>query len=140
MLKFLSLNYCYFKACQFDYRWCEKAPQIQAWNCSPARNQEVPEKHWAPDQETPIPASSPWDCSGLQDWLALPECCHWRLTGGQWSLSSGIIWGHQLVRNSCQESHNYAKGHPACTTNQRGESLMWLTHSMMFLYFYKPVC
>lgn len=94
--------------CLLQNRGCEEASQIQARNCCPPWNQEIPEEHRTSHQETSLPAPGPWDCPGFQDWPEIPECSHWGLTRGQWSLPSRSVWGHKLVRHSRQTSHNHA--------------------------------
>lgn len=95
-------------SCFLPNRGCEEASQIQARNCCPPWNQEIPEEHRTSHQETPLPAPGPWDCPGFQDRPEIPECSHWGLTRGQWSLPGRSVWGHKFVRHSCQTSHNHA--------------------------------
>jgi len=57
------------------------------------------------------------------DRSSVPEPCCPCPPGGSWGLPCGSVWGYQLVCNPCQEGDNYAQGYPACTTDQRGESL-----------------
>lgn len=104
----LSNVYLIQLSCFLPNRGCEEASQIQARNCCPPWNQEIPEEHRTSHQETPLPAPGPWDCPGFQDRPEIPECSYWGLTRGQWSLPGRSVWGHKLVRNSRQTSHNHA--------------------------------
>lgn len=124
--------------CFLPNRGCEEASQIQARNCCPPWNQEIPEEHRTSHQETSLPAPGPWDCPGFQDRPEIPECSHWGLTRGQWSLPGWSVWGHKLVRHSRQTSHDHAKGHPTGSTNQGRESIG--SEQSMLCLFLKLLC
>ena len=50
------------------------------------------------------------------DWPPFLDPCCACSTRGCRSISCWVVWGHQPVRYSCQESHHHAKGYSACQT------------------------
>merc|ERR1711942_498487 len=54
-------------------RRSEEAPQVQARNCGPQRDQEVPEVYGVANPQAAIPAPREGDCTGFQDRPQVPE-------------------------------------------------------------------
>ena len=103
--------------------WSQETSSLQARYCGSSWDQALPEIHRTADPQAALPASGPWDCSGLQDWSTLPEFCCDGPSRSQRGLPCWSVWGHQLVRHPRQTCHHHAQRHPACPPNPWGARL-----------------
>ena len=100
-----------------SYRRSEEATSLQARHSRSPRNQTLPEEHRIAHPQAALPATRPWNRTGLQDRPPIPEFRRHGSSGGQRSLSGRTLRRHQPVRHPRQACHHHAKGHPVGSTH-----------------------
>ena len=66
---------------------------------------------------------------------SLPKFCRLGTPGGIRGLPCWFVWGHKPLRHPCKACHNHAKGHAACSSNPRRESI--ISNAWFFFLFQK---
>ena len=86
--------------------------EVLAWHSCSLKDLVVPKEHWAPHQETPLLAVSPWDSprSG-QVWFVLPRECHHMPAGSCRSICGQSHGRCQCLHHTCEKGNNYAQRH-----------------------------
>ena len=101
---------CRPKNCQEKcprHHWSQKTSSLQTRNSRPQGNQEVPEIHWSPHQETALPEAGQRNRSWVQAGTQIPKLSCVGSARSCWGLPGFVIRGHQPVRDPCEASdHN----------------------------------